>query len=203
MKMIIVIFVSFFGILFADNCYDSQKIWLVVRIDKKANIFETNKNWVADGNNLSLLSRKDSKWFARNDSSLITDDVLLKITGQKMFGEKLAQERESAKRRSSVQLAIGLPLGLGLLGGCAYWGSTIWDRETPSTIDLAGSLVLGIAGIGIVIGTISSYVAHHRAPDPKKHQISLKQASDIIDKYNEALQRKCQSSNSELSPSGR
>ncbi len=203
MQKLFIIYFILFGILFADDCYDSQKIWLVVRNDKKANIFETKKNWLVDGNNLSSLSRGDAKWFARNDSSLLTDDAILKIAGQTILGQQLAQERESSKRKSSIQLAIGLPLGSGLLGGSAYWGSTIWDNETPSTIDLAGSLVLGVAGLGIVIGVISSYVSHHKPPDPKKHSISLKQASDIIDKYNEALRRKCHSESSELNPSGR
>ena len=191
MKKISAIIVLMFLSLWADDCYDFEKIWLVVRIENKANVFETKTNWMMEGNNLDLLARRDAKWFARNDSSLLTDDALLEITGQKILAEKLASQRVLARRRSSVQLAIGLPLGLGLMGGSIYWGMKIWDMETPSTIDLAGSVVLGVAGLGIVIGTISNYIAQHKPPDPKKHTISLKQASDIVDKYNEALKRKC------------
>jgi len=191
------------GHLFADDCYMDRKMWLVVRVGKKGKVFETMRQWLADGNNRNMLADSDTRWFARSADGILTDAALLDTAGQTDLAQKLALERASAKRRSTLQLIIGLPLGLGMIGGSAYWGSKTWDKETPSTIDLAGAIVLGTAGLGVVIGVISSYIHHHSAPEPNEHQIALTQAADIVDRYNEAIYRKCHSGSSAESPSGR
>jgi len=196
---------AFFLIAYAiaDDCYDPQKVWLVVRIQDKGKVFETNDQWRKDGSSLADLTNKDARWFARNEDGMLTDDVLLDSTGQTELAQKLALERLSDKKRSTIQLIIGLPLGLAMIGGGAYWGTKVWEKETPSTYEMAGSVIIGTAGLGIVIGVISSYIGNHKAPDPNEHTISLKQAADIADRYNTALHRKCYSGSNAPIPSGR
>lgn len=191
MRWAVFIGLFLFSQSFPNDCYDSKKIWLVVRIDGVGKIFETNDDWLASGGNIGDFSRKDARWFARNRDSILTDDALLNSVGQTALAQKLVQRRQSAKKRSSIQLAVGLPIGVGMVGGCAYWGSKIWEKDTPSTVDLAGAFVLGVSGIGIIIGVISSYLHNHRKPDPNLHEISLKQAAEAVDRYNNALLRKC------------
>ena len=191
LRLLIILF-TFIGIIFADDYYEAHKIWLVLHIDGKGYVFETKQDWLSDGGTLSQLSAPNIRWFARSEDGILTDAALLDTTGQKSLAEKLRLQRSKARKRSSIQLAIGLPLGLAMMGGSAYYGYHTWDKETPSTIDMAGSIVLGIAGLGVVIEVISGYIHHHSEPDPNEHTISSTQATDIVDRYNSALKRKHQ-----------
>ncbi len=193
MKIVIFAYLALlFGVSLSSECYERQKVWLILRVDGKGKVFERRDLWILDGNSTDELSRRDVRWFARHYDGLLTDDSLLQVVGQVELARRIRQMRESAARRSTVQLVIGLPLGLGMVGGCVYWGTRIWGQETPSTIDLAGAIVLGTAGIGVLVGVVSAYIRHHSKPSPTEHEISLKQASDIVDRYNSALKRQCE-----------
>jgi len=198
-----IIFFALLGIIFADDCYESHKIRLVLHINSSGYTFETKQDWLKDGNTLSQLATPGIRWFARSKDGVLTDAALLDTAGQKSLAQKLNLDISKAKTRSSIQLAIGLPIGLAMMGGGAYYGYHTWDKEVPSTIDMAGSVVLGIAGLGVVIEVISGYIHHHSEPEPNEHTISSSQAIDITDRYNSALKRKCHSFKKDEMPIGK
>jgi len=200
--VIIIVNILFIPVL-GDDCYDSQKIWLVIRTGSTAGLFETKSAWALDGGTLEELIANKSRWFARNKEGFLIDEAMLDIAGQNDLAQQLSIERQKARSGSTTRLILGLPFGIGLIGGSAYWAMKAWDKETPSTIDLAGSLCLGIAGVGILVGVISSFRKHHGEPDPNEHQILLSQAVDVVDRYNNSLKRKCQSNNSNGTQQGK
>ncbi len=191
------------GGLLAGECYDAQKIWLVVRVGGKADVFETKSGWVRSGHSIGDFARDDVTWFARNAEGVLTDDELLALVGQDDLARRLAAERQSLRRRSTIQLVVGVPLGAAMMVGSIWWGRRIWSTEVPSTVDIAGAVVMGTAGIGVIIGALSSYIRHHSPPKPNQHEISIKQAVELVDRHNTALMYRCQSVKSGDMPNGR
>ncbi len=189
-KVGIVIFLLV-GLSAGGDCYDSQKLWLVIRSGGHAEIFETKKEWVERGGKLEQLYAPDLRWFARNSDTVLADWQLLEAAGLTRLARDLREKQERWRRRSTIQLILGVPLGLAMLGGGIYWGRDLWQREKPSTVDMAGSVVLSFAGLGVILSSISEYKKHHSPPDITQHYISIRQAVDIVDKYNTSLKLKC------------
>ena len=181
----------FANLLLGNECYDSQKIWLVLRIGGRARIFETKADWVFSGGELSELYSDSIRWFARNSEGVLHDWELMNAVGLTDVGEKLRLHQEHSRKLSTVGLIVGVPLGLAMLGGSVAWGYDIWQREKPSTIDVAGAVVLGFGGLGVFLASISNYKRYHKPPDIAEHQISAHQAVDLVDRYNTSLKIKC------------
>ena len=179
------------GLVLANDCYESQKVWLVIRSGGRARIFETKADWLKSGNGLEQLYGEDLRWFARNKSGVLPDWELMRIVGFEQLGQELHSRFERSRRTSTIQLIIGVPLGLVMLGGSAYWGYETWQKQTPSTIDMAGSIVLGFGGLGVFLSSISNYRKYHRPPEITQHFISVRQAVDVVDRYNTSLLHRC------------
>ena len=193
MKNVWLLIVCATSLFASDACYDDKKLWLVVRDGKTAERFETRADWAKSRAAVIDFTRKDLRWFASDKSGAISDEVFLEKTGQVELAKKLSLERAADKRRSSYQLIFGIPLSAIMIGGGTYWGLSVWEKTDPSTLDMAGSIVIATAGIGVFVGVISSYVRNHRAQNPADHTISLAQAADIVERHNSALLRKCSS----------
>ncbi len=178
--------------LFAsETCYDAKKLWLVVRDKKTAERFETRADWAKSRAGALDFTKKDLRWFASDKSGALADETFLEKAGQTELAKKLSLGRAADKRRSTYQLVFGIPLSIVMVGGGTYWGLSAWQKTDPSTLDMAGSIVIATAGIGVFVGVISSYVRNHRTQNPAEHTISLAQAADIVERHNNALRRKC------------
>jgi len=172
------------------QCYKEKMVDGILRIGNRGYVFETYEKWGEDGNDRDLLNR-DFRWAFRDGSGNILDDTeFLAKVGQEDAAERMAEYYRSRKRTGNLRLIIGTPLGLAMTAAGAYWMKLNFDETEPSTLDQAGAVVLGVTGIGVTTTALISFFTT-RSIDPYDHEITRRQALDMIDRHNNASASRC------------
>jgi len=194
---ILVMLVVFSGLCPAatssNKCYDAEKIQLILRFSnsKKALPFSTYDEWVSIGQDPATLNNKFT-WFIRTGAGKQLDDAeLLDYLGREKDAEKMREHYDSAKKKATGQFILGLPLGLGMLGGGAWWLNRSLDVKDPPPYEKAGAILMIAGGIGISAGVILHFI-RSRKRAPTDHELTALQSLEMADRYNRTLLLNCE-----------
>lgn len=172
------------------NCYRAGMADAIIKVDKRAYVFETYDNWAAEGNSASLLEG-GFKWVFRDgDGNLLDDAELLAKVGQENAAARMSEMYRVRKKTGKVRLIVGVPLGIAMMAIGGYWLNKNFEDETPSVLDQAGALVLSVAGVGVTAGATMSFIGTRKV-DPYDHDITEKQSLDVLDRHNKAVAARC------------
>ncbi len=182
--------------LVADSlsCYKESMVSAILRIDKRGYVFENYAKWGEEGNDRDLLNKNFSWAYRDGNQSILNDAEFLDRLGQEAAAEKMRELYHDRKSKGNLRMFIGVPLGIAMSVAGVLWFDHNMDIEEPSTLDQAGSVVLGITGVGVSIGSIISFITT-RSVDPYDHEITRRQTLEMIDRHNNALASRCKAEN--------
>jgi len=194
MKHLLFLFLVAAGALIsADSleCYRESKVDAILRIDRRGYVFETFYGWGEEGYDRDLLNHK-FKWAYRDGNGVLLNDAeFLEKLGQEKAAEKMRMLYQDTKKKGNLRMFIGVPFGIAMSTLGVLWMDHNFSISDPSTLDQAGSIVVGITGVGVSIGSLISFFTTRNA-DPYDHEITRRQTLDMIDRHNTAVEARCQ-----------
>ena len=173
-----------------EECYEQRMVDAIVRSGGRTYVFETYKQWDEEGNPGGVLER-DFNWvFRAGTGELLNDAEALEKVGQEDAASRLRESYLKRRKNGTVRLAVGIPLGIAMSVAGGMWMANNFEVDEPSALDQAGSVVVSIAGVGVSVGALLSFL-DSREVKPSEHDITSRQALDVLDRHNNAARARC------------
>jgi len=194
----IVLIISFKTLLIGDNnignseCVDTSAVKILLSYPELSKNITFRSFSTISEKDSNLIAKHHKKWYFLNaKGDTLTDIEFLREIDLDKQANMLQNEFNSKLKRKKVQLAVGIPAGVLFVYGGSWWLGNYESggNDTPTLDNLIGGLAIST---GVIIGAtvVWSYLKNRKQP-VDKHKITFIQATNMVSRYNELIQIKC------------